>query len=1192
MKAQILKIAGVKSEKEFYKKFPSEAAFMKVHGKEFKKAQLGAALNPIGSYMSGSANPASPKNISFDELQDDVITKVTGVSAAERRRQEELAAEQAAAETTAATQQGGGDSGGGLGGLTKMLSAFGGGEGGGGMEALAGLARHGAHIRKAQMGIQTVPTAPGTMGTPMGMANVPSSISSQTVKPVNPGSLGKAKGAGFFKKAGAYGQKADEALKPLGGLAGSMGPLGQIIEDIDAIKQQKEELKAAQQQVGLTSLIADAAAIRPEQPERKYVRPEDAIFQPEQLNAPQGAGSNILTRNGGRIKKAQGGMQIGGNLTEIQNTYAPNDLYDDLGYEPLSDSEIVKQYRQGGLVKAASGLDMFAGAGGGQVAGTAGQYAGQMFGNRSKRPNAGGQLGGTIGKTAGMFFGPGGAEIGDFLGTAIGTAFDPTAKRIEDAEKQAEKNIMRASVSQFGQQVQNQYTGFMREGGELPLYEEGGWVSHDWQPQVIAHFGEHSMKDLLREDKTMDTLRTGGRITQNNMFPQDQYAMGGELKTTWGGYAEPISQNPYLPGTGETVMFRGKSHEESDGNGHTGIGVKYGAANHDSYTDYAEYGTEMADADVEVERGEPAVKLEDGETGEENLIVYGNLQIPDYGVAELQDPKAKGKKFKNYINDLSKTEARQSKIMDRATTLLEDLDPQNSFDQLSIASANAMMQGANMKLKEIASKKTIAAGIQNAINDTAEEHGLVADDLAKGKIKEDKEARKQMAKWGAKMETAQDGVKKLSKLEALKDIPKGQSKGKVYYGGITDKDVEQLKANNAWYDWTNFNPARKEDVRKFQKAFNAEAKKVGSSARIKEDDQLGKQTASAKGLYDETTPSKDSFSQLQNLDWGKGRQYTVQDFERKAPKTYEEFVGETPKKKGSDYMNLLNMAAPFIRRPSNMEAFDYRSLTPEYFALATNQLEPVDMQLYSPLLEQPFDISLQDQLNANQADFNALQRQQGYNPEALSILAAQKYAANSGVLGNQFRMNQAEKAGVYNRNRQTLNDAQAANLNIMDLQAGRQALAKSKTKQQAFDALSSISDKIARNKLRNRELGVYENLYNYRFGRNDMRAYNVNDPYRFNTEGRVWSGETPTYDAQGNVIVPPAKSVEKKDEKGKKTSTTSNTTTAFPTFDQYSTTINKTKKPVAKPTYGSLSTSIFDKKKSRNGSIVKAIKNL
>jgi hypothetical protein len=725
------------------------------------------------------------------------------------------------------------------------------------------------------------------------------------------------------------------------------------------------------------------------------------------------------------------------------------------------------------------------------------------------------------------------------------------------------------------------------------------------------------------------------------MYPQDRYAMGGELKTTWGGYAEPISQNPYLPGTGETVMFRGKSHEEGDGNGHTGIGVKYGSGDHDSYTDYAEYGTEQADADVEVERGEPAVKLEDEETGEENLIVYGNLQIPNYGVAELQDPKAKGKKFKNYVNDLSKIEARQSKIMDRATTLLEDLDPQNSFDQLSIASANAMMQGANMKLKEIASKKKIAAGIQGAINDTAEEHGLVADDLAKGKVKEDKEARKQMAKWGAKMETAQNGTptrgqRRMSgyDTEVYDDAtkswvsdadymakyntdgtPKSTSSQPAGIPKLAEKDYTYLK--------DLYEKAKKQkrgaDVLKFQKEYHRLAPEYAKSVLSEyptttaggkhkpkytnkdlasnEDEIFGKRTERYMSALDKTQPTPSGTTPAGdlklNVDWGKGRQYTVQDFERKAPKGAEEFVGETPKKKGFDYANLFNMISPYIKKPSNAEAFDYSSLTPEYFAMASNQLDPVNMQMYRPELEQPFDISLQDQLNANQADFNAIQRQQGYNPEAAAALAAQKYAANSGVLGKQFQLNQAEKAGVYNRNRQVLNDAQLKNLGIMDTQAGRQALAKSKTKQQAFDALSSIADKMAKHKLENRTLGVYENMYNYRFGKDDMRAYNVNDPYNFNTEGRVWSGTVPEYDAQGNIVGyrPAPKTGEKKDEKGKKT-TTSNTTTAFPTFNEYSSTIDKTKKPSSKPTMGSLSNSIFDKKKSRNGSIVKAIKNL
>ena len=44
MKADILKIAGVKNEKEFYKLFPTEEAFMTKHGAAFKKAMRGAKV--------------------------------------------------------------------------------------------------------------------------------------------------------------------------------------------------------------------------------------------------------------------------------------------------------------------------------------------------------------------------------------------------------------------------------------------------------------------------------------------------------------------------------------------------------------------------------------------------------------------------------------------------------------------------------------------------------------------------------------------------------------------------------------------------------------------------------------------------------------------------------------------------------------------------------------------------------------------------------------------------------------------------------------------------------------------------------------------------------------------------------------------------------------------------------------------
>jgi len=62
MKAQILKIAGVKSEKEFYKKYKTEADFMKVHGKEFKKAQMGVEIEKAQNGLMQGPEQAPSNN--------------------------------------------------------------------------------------------------------------------------------------------------------------------------------------------------------------------------------------------------------------------------------------------------------------------------------------------------------------------------------------------------------------------------------------------------------------------------------------------------------------------------------------------------------------------------------------------------------------------------------------------------------------------------------------------------------------------------------------------------------------------------------------------------------------------------------------------------------------------------------------------------------------------------------------------------------------------------------------------------------------------------------------------------------------------------------------------------------------------------------------------------------------------------
>jgi hypothetical protein len=193
---------------------------------------------------------------------------------------------------------------------------------------------------------------------------------------------------------------------------------------------------------------------------------------------------------------------------------------------------------------------------------------------------------------------------------------------------------------------------------------------------------------------------------------------------------------------------------------------------------------------------------------------------------------------------------------------------------------------------------------------------------------------------------------------------------------------------------------------------------------------------------------------------------------------------------GKQVMSGLQSALPYLR-PSNQMPMDPQALTGEMFALATNQLEPVQAQKFVPYLTQGIQISLQDQMNEVTAQTRAAERLARGNPEALAMIAAQAYDAKNKIKGEEFRLNQGEKQRVAETNRQVLNEANKMNLGIMDHQYVRQQTAKSKTKEQAITALNSISDKILKNKLENRELAIYENLYGFRFGPNGQ-AYNTN----------------------------------------------------------------------------------------------------
>jgi hypothetical protein len=175
------------------------------------------------------------------------------------------------------------------------------------------------------------------------------------------------------------------------------------------------------------------------------------------------------------------------------------------------------------------------------------------------------------------------------------------------------------------------------------------------------------------------------------------------------------------------------------------------------------------------------------------------------------------------------------------------------------------------------------------------------------------------------------------------------------------------------------------------------------------------------------------------------------------------------------------------------------------------------------MLDTPYDISLNDQLAAVDSQSRAAIRAAGSNPAAQSMIMAQTLQAKNQILGEQTRINQANKMQVYDKNRALLNEAQLKNLQILDQQYVRQAQAKSSTKAQTQAALSSIAAKTAQQRAANRKLAVMENLYNFRFDPKG-RAYNVNSPTQFNMFGGGSGTNTDqsgiTTDASGNTLFP------------------------------------------------------------------------
>jgi hypothetical protein len=590
---------------------------------------------------------------------------------------------------------------------------------------------------------------------------------------------------------------------------------------------------------------------------------------------------------------------------------------------------------------------------------------------------------------------------------------------------------------------------------------------------VIDKFGRTRLKNAL--EKTPQLLGAMGGMEDGG-----QMALGGELQIGDGGYAETLSYNPNLPG-GEIGMFRGASHDNG------GIQTQYG------------------ENGVEVEGGEPFTVLEDngsedgnnleGGGSKENLVVFGNMKI-NKNIADLMgDPKAKDKKFKTYIADVAKNDAKQLKRINKGLELIQSADENSAFDHLQLNTGQANLMGGKA-WQEINAEKIKQAGIvQDSIHKTARQLGAKSDKLAEGKIEKETDPR-MIAQGGTKMGRYQE-----------------------YTNDLEDYDVEEI---------------------------------LPASENI---NALSDIAPSIEDMPGDPSPKKSS--KLLN-----------------ALKSTGNFLGKGFEKYGNTALSNLEN---FLRPSNANEDLPPDQLYPEYFALANNQLDPVRAQKFQPMLETPYNISLNDQLNAIDSQSRAIMRQVGNNPSVLANIAGQTLEAKNKVLGETNRINQANAMAAYDRNRNKVDDAQKLNLQILDNQYVRQAQAKSNTKAQTQAALSSIAAKTAQQRATNRKLAIMENMYGFRFSPSG-KAINMNAPAQFNLSGSGAGTNQSgiTTDASGNTLFPIWDPKTRK-VKGYSVAQGDNTGPYMTELD-----------------------SVFDNKnggktsktKARNSSIVKALKNL
>lgn len=697
-------------------------------------------------------------------------------------------------------------------------------------------------------------------------------------------------------------------------------------------------------------------------------------------------------------------------------------------------------------------------------------------------------------------------------------------------------------------------TGSYNEHKTIYFPDEGSWDSFIKDKRMMS---SQRTKD---QGTATGYLKKGGKMAKK--YLSKSYKSGGSLYPE-GFENVNIEDGQFHHLSSDTLMLDGYSH--ADG----GTDINFGGKT------------------VEAEKGEPAFFDDNG-----NLVVAGNLINP-----------ITGNKFKKDVEMIAKKEKKLDKLTAYAATLLNNNDPYDKWGGLKFNSGNAMIRGAKRKSDELSELKNHLSELQEAAisfdigkSDGTAQRGILLPDGRRVTSqqyarmqKQDSSKKEDSSPAGSKKSIAQKHNNpgnimwpaKKSTIDWIESLggKKGEYNAKLnnYYVEFPDlesgqramkellfdrnyKDKTLLQASKSWTGGNAYPNLPKNLLNKKLSSMSEDERvQVLNAFTLGEDSKKYNWEGidNKAGVSRTTNPEKSSV-----LDRVKTKVIVKTD--EGQPHIFDD---------SNNYADNFNI--PEFKRKyvgSDEEPLQFNQILPEIYAAATNQPEPVWMQQYNPELFQDTEISLQDRRNRITSQGRASRQFLQDNANAQAILAAQEYSAINDIDAEEFRINQKEAVDITNKNKALLNEAQFKNLQLADTQYTRQSKAKSNSKFNNQTILNSLSNKVLQNRLENRTLRVFENMYpDFRYDDNYNLQHVGNRGEEFlNTSGFDNYGDngdkstTVKKDGMGNIktVTETRQSslreeLEKEELKAKKASNFSKTFSVQSMFNKNKNNVNK-----------------------------------